>query len=148
MPRARKTLARRADEEEAVKLSSLCLAAVLIAAQPAFAHHSFANFDLTKEITLMGTVKEVQFKNPHVWLQVMVPDGKGGQTEWSIEAGAPGMLIRTGWKPSTLKGGDQVTVVAHPARSGESNGSLIRVTIPDGRTLGPGGPPTPLKSGG
>jgi len=146
MPRA-KILARPV-EEEAVKLSSLCLAVLLIAAQPAFAHHSFANFDLTKEITLVGTVKEVQFKNPHVWLQVMVPDGKGGQTEWSIEAGAPGMLIRTGWKPSTLKGGDKVTVVTHPARSGEPNGSLIRVTIPDGRTLGPGGPPAALKTDG
>jgi len=147
MPRARKK-ARRADDEEAVKLWSLRLAAVLLAAQPVFAHHSFANFDLTKEITLVGTVKEVQFKNPHVWLQVMIPDGKGGQVEWSIEAGAPGMLIRTGWKPSTLKAGDAVTVVTHPARSGEPNGSLIRVTIPDGRTLGPGGPPTPLKPGG
>jgi len=147
MPRARKNLAHRPGEEEPVKLSTLCLAAVLVAAQPAFAHHSFALFDLTKEITLVGTVKEVQFKNPHVWLQVMVPDGKGGQTEWSIEAGAPGMLVRTGWKPSTLKGGDAVTVVAHPARSGEPNASLIRVTIPDGRTLGPGGPPPALKSG-
>ena len=131
-----------------MKLSSVCFAAVLTAAQPAFAHHSFALFDLTKEVTLVGTIKEVQFKNPHVWLQVMVPDDKGGQTEWSIEAGAPGMLLRTGWKASTLKTGDKVTIVSHPARSGEPNGSLIRVTIPDGRTLGPGGPPPALKSGG
>jgi len=130
-----------------VKLWTFCLTAVLIAAPPAFPHHSFALFDLTKEITLAGTVKEVQFKNPHVWLQVMIPDGKGGETEWSIEAGAPGMLLRTGWDPTTLKGGDRVTIVAHPARSGEPNASLIRVTIPDGRTLGPGGPPAALKSG-
>jgi hypothetical protein len=75
----------------------------------------------------------------------MVPEGKGGQTEWSIEAGAPGMLLRTGWKPNTLKPGDAVTVVTHPAKNGEANGSLIRVTLPDGRTLGPGGPPVALK---
>ena len=131
-----------------MKPSSLCFAAVLMATQPAFAHHSFANFDLTKEITLVGTIKEVQFKNPHVWLQVMVPDDASGQAEWSIEAGAPGMLMRTGWTPSTLKSGDAVTIVTHPARSGEHNGSLIRVTIPGGRTLGPGGPPPALKSGG
>ena len=105
-------------------------------------------FDLTKEVTVVGTIKEVQFTNPHVWLQVLVPDGKGGQTEWSIEAGAPGMLLRTGWKPSTLKPGDAVTVVTHPAKSGASNGSLVRVTAPGGRTLGPGGPPPALKSGG
>lgn len=129
-----------------MKLSSLCLAAALLATQPAFAHHSFAMFDLTKEITLVGTVKEVQFTNPHVWIQVMVPDGKGGQTEWSFELGAPGMLLRTGWKANTLKFGDMVTVVTHPARSGMSNGLLVRITIPDGRTLGPGGPPPALKT--
>lgn len=126
-------------------LSSIASMAIVFAAQPALAHHSFANFDLNKEITVAGTVKEVQFTNPHVWLQVMVPDGKGSQTEWSIEAGAPGMLLRTGWKPNTLKTGDAVTVVTHPAKNGEANGSLIRVTLPDGRTLGPGGPPAALK---
>jgi hypothetical protein len=129
-----------------VKLSPLVLTAVVFVAQPALAHHSFAPFDLTRDITLVGTIKEVQFTNPHVWLQVMVKDDKGPETEWSIEAGAPGMLLRTGWKPSTLKRGDAVTVVAHPARNGMPNGSLIKVTIPDGRTLGPGGPPPALKS--
>lgn len=126
-------------------LSSIGSMAIVFVAQPALAHHSFANFDLNKEIAVAGTVKEVQFTNPHVWLQVMVPDGKGSQTEWSIEAGAPGMLLRTGWKPNTLKTGDAVTVVTHPAKNGEANGSLIRVTLPDGRTLGPGGPPAALK---
>ena len=129
-----------------MRMSSFCVAAALLAAYPAFAHHSFATFDLTRDITLVGTIKEVQFTNPHVWLQVLVPDGKGGQREWSIEAGAPGMLLRTGWKPNTLKPGDRVTVVTHPARNGTPNGSLMRVTIPDGRTLGPGGPPPPLKT--
>jgi hypothetical protein len=133
-----------------VKLFSVCVAAAilasLLAAPPAFAHHSFALFDLTKEITLVGTIKEVQFTNPHVWIQVVVPDDKGGQTEWSIEAGAPGMLLRTGWKPNTLKFGDMVTVVTHPARSGAANGSLVRVTVPDGRSFGPGGPPAALKT--
>ena len=101
-------------------LSSIGLIAIVFAAQPVLAHHSFANFDLGKQLTVAGTIKEVQFTNPHVWLQVMVPDGKGGQTEWSIEAGAPGMLLRTGWKPNTLKTGDAVTVVTHPAKNGEA----------------------------
>jgi len=129
-------------------LSSIGLIVMVFVAQPALAHHSFANFDLGRETMLVGTIKEVQFTNPHVWVQVMVPDSKGGQTEWSIEAGAPGMLLRTGWKPNTLKAGDAVTVVAHPAKNGDANGSLIRVTLPDGRTLGPGGPPAALKTGG
>jgi hypothetical protein len=129
-----------------MRLSFIGLTALVFVAQPALAHHSFAPFDLTTDITLAGTIKQVQFTNPHVWLQVMVKDGKGGETEWSIEAGAPGMLLRTGWKPSTLKPGDAVTVVAHPARNGAPNGSLIRVALPDGRTFGPGGPPPAQKS--
>ena len=130
-----------------MKLSMLSLVATLIVSQPVLAHHSFAMFDLAKEITLVGTIKEVQFTNPHVWIQLLVPSGRGAQVEWSIEAGAPGMLLRTGWKPSTLKAGDPVTIVTHPARSGAANGSLVRVTLADGRVLGPGGAPTPQKSG-
>jgi hypothetical protein len=129
-------------------MKSLLLGAIvaLMVGQQAIAHHSFATFDLVKELTLKGTIKEVQFTNPHVWLQVLVPNGKGGQTEWSIEAGAPGMLLRTGWKPNSLKAGDPVTVVTHPAKNGAPTGSLVRVTAADGRVLGPGGPPAPQKS--
>ena len=112
---------------------------VLFATQPSVAHHSFAPFDLARNITLKGTIKEVQFTNPHVWLQVLIPNGRGGQTEWSVEAGAPGMLLRTGWKLNSLKPGDAVTIVTHPAKSGAPTGSLVSVTTSDGRTLGPGG---------
>ena len=80
-------------------------------------------------------------------LQLLTPDGKGGQTEWSIEAGAPGMLLRTGWKRNSVKPGDSVTVVTHPAKSGAPTGSLVSVTTSDGRTLGPGGgAPAPTKN--
>ena len=129
-----------------MKSLTLGLLVLLLTGQSTAAHHSFAPFDLTRDITLVGTIKEVQFTNPHVWIQLLVPDGKGGQVEWSIEAGAPGMLLRTGWKPNTLKPGDPVTIVTHPARSGATNGSLVRVTMQDGRVLGPGGPPAPLPS--
>ena len=88
----------------------------------------------------------MQFTSPHVWLQVLVPNARRGQTEWSIEAGAPGMLLRTGWKATTLKAGDRVTIVTHPARSGAPSGSLVRVTLADGRVFGPGGPPPPQPS--
>ena len=117
----------------------------LLAAEPSGAHHSFAPFDLARNVTLKGTIKEVQFTNPHVWLQVMVAGEKGAQTEWSIEAGAPGMLLRTGWKVNSLKPGDAVTIVTHPAKSGAPTGSLVSVTTSDGRTLGPGGGAPPLK---
>lgn len=118
-------------------------AALLLVSSMALAHHSFAMFDLARDETIEGVVKEFQFTNPHVWIQVMVPDGKGGETEWSIEAGAPGMMLRTGWKSSTLKPGDKVSLVMHPLKSGKPSGSLVRITVPDGRVLGPGGPPLP-----
>jgi hypothetical protein len=114
----------------------------------AWGHHSFAMFDLDKEVTVQGSVKELQWTNPHVWLQVLVPDGKGGTTEWSFEMGAPGMLARNGWKSRSVKPNDKVTVVMNPLKSGAHSGRLVRVTLPDGRVLGPGGPapPPPAKS--
>jgi hypothetical protein len=113
-------------------------AALLLSCSVADAHHSFAMFDLAKDVTVEAVIKEVQFTNPHVWLQILVDDGKGGQTEWSIESGAPGMMLRNGWKPSTLKPGDKVTLTMHPLKNGSPGGSLVRVKVPDGRTLGPG----------
>jgi Family of unknown function (DUF6152) len=115
-------------------------AALLLATTAASAHHSFAMFDLGKDVTVDAVIKEVQFTNPHVWLQILIKDDKGTETEWSIESGAPGMMLRNGWKPSTLKSGDKVTLTLHPLRDGRPGGSLVKVVVPDGRTLGPGAP--------
>jgi hypothetical protein len=112
--------------------------ALLLSCSVAVAHHSFAMFDLGKDFTVEAVVKEIQFTNPHVWLQIMVADDKGVPVEWSIESGAPGMMLRNGWKPSTLKPGDKVTLTMHPLKNGKPGGSLVSVKVPDGRTLGPG----------
>jgi hypothetical protein len=112
--------------------------ALVLSCSLASAHHSFAMFDLGKDVTVDAVVKEVQFTNPHVWLQIMVADGKGEQTEYSIESGAPGMMLRNGWKPSTLKPGDKVKLTMHPLKNGSPGGSLVSVVVPDGRVLGPG----------
>jgi Family of unknown function (DUF6152) len=110
-----------------------------LAALPAGAHHSFAMFDLEKDVTLQGVVREFQWTNPHVWLQLLVTDEKGNTVEWSLEGGAPGMFIRTGWTRKTLQPDDKISVVIHPLRNGKPGGSLVTVTLPDGRTLKPGG---------
>ena len=120
-------------------VSKLSVAAALVlSCSAAVAHHSFAMFDLGKDVTVDAVIKEVQFTNPHVWLQIMVADAKGVATEWSIESGAPGMMLRNGWKPSTLKPGDKVKLTMHPLRNGSPGGSLVSVVVPDGRVLGPG----------
>jgi hypothetical protein len=121
----------------------LALAAVLLS-QPASAHHSFAMYDFTKNETLEGVVREFQWTSPHAWIQLLVPDGAGGEKEWSIECGAPGMLARTGWTSHRLKAGDKVTLIVHPIRTGGLSASLVKVTLADGTVLGPGGPPPPL----
>ncbi len=123
---------------------ALVLGAALITCSIAWGHHSFAMFDLDKEVTCEGVVKEFQWTNPHVWLQVLVSDGRGGTSELSLEMGAPGMLTRTGWKSSMLKANDKVTVAFNPLKSGGPSGRLLRVTLPNGRVMGPGGPPAPL----
>lgn len=119
--------------------------ALAISSTALSAHHSFAAFDRKKEITLTGVVKEVQWNNPHTWIQVMVTDAKGKQTEWGFECGSPNMMSRTGWTSRTVKAGDTVTVVGNPLKDGRPNAALVRVTLPDGRTLGPGDAPTPRK---
>jgi hypothetical protein len=118
-------------------------ATFLLVGQLAVAHHSFAMFDLDKDVTIEGTVKEFQWTNPHVWIQVLVTDSAGKQQEWSIEAGAPGMLTRTGWRSTMLAPGDKISLIVHPARSGAPTASLVKVTLADGRVMGPGGPPPP-----
>ena len=120
---------------------------VLLAVVPLGAHHSYAAFDRDKEVTLSGVVREFQWNNPHAWIQVHVVDEKGRAVEWGIECGSPNMMARTGWKRTTLKTGDQVTVVGNPLKDGRPNAALVRVTLPDGRVLGPGDapPPKPLK---
>lgn len=116
-------------------------AALALLCSGAGAHHSFAMFDLGKDVTVEAVIKEVQFTNPHVWLQILIKDDKGVETEWSIESGAPGMMLRNGWKPSTLRPGDKVTLTMHPLKNGSPGGSLVRVKVPDGRVLGAGAPP-------
>ena len=114
--------------------------AVLMLAGPAFAHHSFAMFDFSKEITVVGEVKEFQWRNPHIHILMNVPDGKGGLVEYNIEGGTPNTQKRNGWKSDVLKPGDKISVVIRPLKNGDKGGNLIRATRGDGAPIGnPGG---------
>jgi hypothetical protein len=103
---------------------------------PASAHHSTAMFDNSKELVLVGTIKEFQYTNPHSWIQILVPrQGGGGDVEWSIETAAPIVLLRAGIRPTSLKPGDKVTLRTHPLRDGKPGGNLIDVKKADGTVL-------------
>lgn len=110
-------------------LLAVCLTTVVSSAA---AHHSAAMFDMSKTVTLQGTVKEFQFTNPHSWLQVLVvgPDGKA--VEWGFETEGPSTLLRLGIKAKTFKPGDKVTVVASPMRDGRPAGAWISAVKADG----------------
>jgi len=107
----------------------------LLTAFPAWAHHSMAGFDRTKTVTLVGTVKQFKWANPHSWIEMDVPDAKGNVTTWNVEMTSPAVLIRAGWKSSVMKPGDKVTVMCHPQQTGEPGGIFVSVTLADGRTL-------------
>jgi len=119
---------------------TLAVVAVICAARPALGHHSFAMFDTSTQVTLTGVVTAFEWTNPHAYIELDVPDGRGVK-HWTIELGSTSILQRGGWKFSTLKHGDKVTAVVNPLRSGEPGSLLSRITLPDGRVLGNGGPP-------
>lgn len=114
----------------------LAAAVVAFGVLPVNAHHSGAMFDDKTSITLKGTVKQYQWTNPHCWIQVVVPDEKGGSMEWSVEMGAPMELFRNGWRPRTLKAGDKITVVIHPMRDGSRGGLYVSAVAADGTPYG------------
>jgi Family of unknown function (DUF6152) len=117
-------------------MNGCLLAATVLTAWPAAAHHSFAIYEKSKVLTLKGTVKTFQWTNPHVvvWLLVQ-PSGGGEPEEWGLETTSPGVLTRSGWTRNSIKPGDQVTVEFSPLRDGTHGGGLSSVTLPSGEKL-------------
>ncbi len=122
--------------------------ATVLAASAAVAHHSAAMFDMEKEITVNGTVKDFQYTNPHSWLIVVAAGADGKETLWSFETEGPSTLERAGIKRSSLQAGDKVSVTTHPMKDGRTAGLWLVLTKSDGTVLKPRGaaPPTPPKS--
>jgi hypothetical protein len=113
---------------------SAVLLVTLLIAVPGHAHHSGAIFDPSRSVTLTGKVREFQWTNPHCWIQMLVP-GDAGEVEWSVEMGAPLQLYQGGWKPGTLKPGDEITVTVHPIRDGTHAGLFVAANRKDGTVL-------------
>ncbi|HEU5256463.1 MAG TPA: DUF6152 family protein [Vicinamibacterales bacterium] len=115
-------------------IAAAALCAALTA--PLAAHHSAAMFDDEKVVELNGTIKEMQWTNPHIWIQVVV-DNQGQKTEWSVEGGSPNTLSRNGWRSNTFKFGDPVTVRVNPMKDGTAAGQFIGAKFKEtGKTIG------------
>ncbi|HTY94924.1 MAG TPA: DUF6152 family protein [Steroidobacteraceae bacterium] len=120
-------------------LARMIVLVLLAAPGAAMAHHSFAMFDMQKDLELRGVASSFLWESPHSWLQVMVTDAGAAPTEWSIEMGAPGALYKRGLRATSVKAGDKLTLVVHPLRDGRPGGSLVSVILADGTKVQIGG---------
>jgi len=94
-----------------------------------------AEFDSSNKVAFTGTVKQVQFINPNVWIHVDVREPSGAITDHPIKGCSPSALIQAGWKQDTLKAGDVVTVEGIGAKDGSPVVSAATITLPDGRKM-------------
>jgi hypothetical protein len=115
-------------------LRSIVIGAALLAS-PGWAHHSGAMFDHSKLVKIQGTVVSWQWSNPHSWLKLATPDGKGGTVVQNFETGSPNTMYRDGWRINSFKPGDKVTVVAFPRKDTPVNGMMVTGTTAAGITL-------------
>jgi hypothetical protein len=114
--------------------------AMLMAAVPTFAHHSFsAGYDIDHPITLKGTLTNVEWVNPHGFIYIDVKNDDGTVDHWQIETGAPSSLLRRGLRKSDFPVGIEVIVKGYRARNGLHVANGRSITLPDGRKLYPGG---------
>jgi hypothetical protein len=110
--------------------------ALLWAAAPALAHHSFAaQYDSTKPITFTGTVTKMEWQNPHIFFYVDVKDAGGQVTNYAVEGGPPNTLYRSGWRKDSIKIGETVTVEGSKARNGSNLVNARSVVLADGKRV-------------
>ena len=101
-----------------------------------YAHHGYAAYDLTKTVSISGTVAELSLANPHSSVTFDVKDEKGEVSRWAVEFGTLRNLISQGWTRETLKPGDAIKLALHPAKNGAHVGVLVgKITYSDGRSL-------------
>ena len=97
---------------------------------PATAHHSHANYELTRTTDLRGVVTSFRLVNPHSWLYIKVTAEEGRVEEWALEMDSPSQLLRSGWTAETLAPGAEVGVSTHQLVDGSTGGLLVSVTLP------------------
>jgi hypothetical protein len=111
---------------------AVCLLAVSV---PISAHHGSAGYEMDKQLTMKGTVREWLWANPHCFLKYDAMDEKGNVAHWAVEVSNPLDMVKRGWSLHSLKAGDEVTVTLRPAKNGAPVGQLLRVVLPNGQTL-------------
>ena len=119
-----------------VRVLTWAVSAACLFCTAAWAHHSGAMFDRERTISITGVVQEFLWNNPHSSIKVQITERGSAPVIWAIEMNGPNNLVHEGWKRTTLKAGDKVTILVNPLRSGQPGGWYLSIRLPDGTTLG------------
>jgi hypothetical protein len=126
-----------------LKLKPIVLTALLVSllsiSGSAFAHHGTANYDMTKVVTLKGTVTDFQFINPHTLIIFDVKNDQGVIEHWQAEATSPNHLVRAGWSKDIIKAGDQITISGFRAKNGSTVMRFQKMVLANGQEVSEGG---------
>jgi hypothetical protein len=95
----------------------------------AMAHHGVAGYDMTKTITVHGTVAKFDWSNPHVVVYVDAKNEAGEMQHWTIEFASPVHMVRAGWSKNSMKAGDDIVIDTHPSRNGAPVGITSTITF-------------------
>lgn len=120
----------------ALLAAAVCALAFGAATRTAIAHHSSAMFDKETVREETATVREFQWTNPHVWIEITIEGEDGNAADWSIEGGGPNSLFRRGWRPNSFGPGDVVEIRFNPMLDGSTAGFFVGAKLADGSTLG------------
>jgi hypothetical protein len=116
--------------------SLIAAAAVVTMTLPVAAHHSFdAEYSRDKTITVTGSVKKLEWTNPHARLYVEGPDETGKVQVWDFELGPPNGLMRRGWNRNSLREGHKVTVSGFRSKTQGHVANARTVVLADGRQV-------------
>ena len=122
-----------------VTVAVIC-AGILLMSASLEAHHSFsAEFDQKKPVRLEGKVTRMEWVNPHAWIHIDVVGLDGKVTNWMVECGPPGILLRRGFTKTSLEIGTEIVALGYQAKSGDARANGSIVTFKDGRKLFVGG---------
>jgi uncharacterized protein DUF6152 len=106
----------------------------------ALGHHSLtAEFDITKHVTLTGSVTKIDWVNPHAYIYIDVKEG-GGLVHWGLQMGSPNGLMKRGWTKKSVNVGDVITVEGVRAKDGAHVANVRSVVLSSGLRLQTGSP--------
>lgn len=110
-------------------------AGFIVLLEPAFAHHSTAEYDMTATTSIKGTVTKFEWSNPHAYIYIHAKDDKGTVVEWTAEMASLGMLSRVNWKRDTVKPGDEITIYGNHAKDSRTVMRLDKIAFANGQEL-------------